>query len=181
MFMLDKPQLPRATTVFAEKIQNITTERLRKFYEDELAWAERIRHEAVPLAAENKIRNEDSKMEFAKIAANGQNYVTVISGQITAEEDGLAIISACAEHSTNLVLLPTACLSEDFLRLSTRLLGLVLQKLGNYRIKASAVLDVNEQSLRMKEFLYETNQGSAFRAFDNFRDAENWLTGGNVQ
>jgi hypothetical protein len=76
-------------------------------------------------------------------------------------------------------MLPSACLSEDFLRLSTRVAGLVLQKLGNYNIKAVAIYNVNNTSGRFKEFLSEANQGQTFRVYENFEDAESWLLGGN--
>jgi DNA-binding PadR family transcriptional regulator len=169
-----------AMTDFARKMQKITSDRLCSFYEGELAWVSQIRSEALPLVAGTNIKNEVNEMKFTKMTANSQTYVMVTAGQITCEEDAIAILSACAEHDTNSVLLPSACLSEDFLRLSSRLLGLVLGKLGNYRVKTAAVLDMNEQSQRMKEFLYETNHGNLFRTFKSQTDAENWLTGGKT-
>lgn len=119
-------------------------------------------------------------MEFTAVTKAGQVYVAVTGGQITTERDGLDLISACMEHNTNLLLLPAACLSEDFLRLSTRVAGLVLQKLGNYSIKTVAVLDAAGTSGHLREFLYETNQGRSFRAYANLADAEAWLLGGNA-
>jgi DNA-binding PadR family transcriptional regulator len=170
-----------AMTGFARKMQNITSERLCSFYEGELAWASQIRSEALPLVVGANINNEVNEMKFTKMTANSQTYVMITAGQITREEDAVVILSACAEHDTNSVLLPSACLSEDFLRLSSRLLGLVLGKLSNYRVKTAAVLDMKEQSQRMKEFLYETNHGNEFRTFESQTDAENWLTGGKTQ
>ncbi len=116
-------------------------------------------------------------MEYTPINKNGQIYIIVTGGQIKTEEDGLALISACVEHGTNLLMLPAACLSEDFLRLSTRVAGLVLQKLRNYNIKAVAILDAKITSQRFKEFLSESNKGQEFRIYNNFEDAEAWLLG----
>lgn len=116
-------------------------------------------------------------MKYTPINKNGQIYIIVTGGQIKTEEDGLALISACVEHGTNLLMLPAACLSEDFLRLSTRAAGLVLQKLRNYNIKAVAILDAKITSQRFKEFLSESNKGQEFRIYNNFEDAEAWLLG----
>lgn len=118
-------------------------------------------------------------MEFTAIIKNGQVYVSVTGGQITTERDALDLISACMEHNTTLLLLPAACLPEEFLRLSTRVAGLVLQKLGNYNIKTVAVLDAANTSGHLREFLSETNQGRSFRAYASLADAEAWLLGEN--
>jgi hypothetical protein len=75
-------------------------------------------------------------------------------------------------------MLPAECLSEDFLRLSTRVAGLVLQKLGNYNIKTVAILNAERAPKRFREFLSEANQGRTFRIYSNFKDAEAWLVGG---
>lgn len=116
-------------------------------------------------------------MEYASINKNGQVYIIVTGGQIKTEEDGLDLVSACVEQRTNLLILPAACLSEDFLYFSTRVAGLVLQKLRNYNIKAVAILDARNTSQRFKEFLSESNKGQEFRIYDNFEGAEAWLLG----
>jgi len=116
-------------------------------------------------------------MEYTSINKNGQVYIIVTGGQIKTEEDGLDLVSACVEQGTNLLMLPADCLSEDFLHLSTRVAGLVLQKLRNYNIKAVAILDAKTTSQRFKEFLSESNKGQEFRIYDNFEDAEAWLLG----
>lgn len=111
-------------------------------------------------------------MGFTAIFKGGHVYVTVTSGKITAEQDALDLIAACMEHNTNLLLLPAACLSEEFLRLSTRVAGLVLQKLGNYHIKTVAVLDAAAASGHLREFLSETNRGRSFRAYATLAESE---------
>ena len=114
-------------------------------------------------------------MKYTAINKNGLVYLAVTGGQIKAEQDGLELVSACAERGTNLLLLPAVCLSDDFLRLSTCVAGLVLQKLGNYNIKTVAVLDTRKTSERFREFLFESNQGQLFRVYANTNEAEAWL------
>ncbi|MFZ5965724.1 MAG: DUF4180 domain-containing protein [Bacillota bacterium] len=182
LLMVDDRAFPRSEAKLETVIRNLTLDNIRQFYEAELSWVERVRREALPLAEseENPTKHEVNTMEYTTTNKNGQIYVTVTNGQIQTEHDGLALVSACAEHGTNLLMLPSACLSEDFLRLSTRVAGLVLQKLGNYNIKAVAVYDVNNTSERFKEFLSEANQGQTFRVYDNFEDAESWLLEGKM-
>ncbi|MFZ7104099.1 MAG: DUF4180 domain-containing protein [Peptococcaceae bacterium] len=182
LLMIDDRAFPKSETKVQTAIRNLTLDNIRQFYEAELSWVERVRREVLPLAEskENPTKHEVNTMEYTSTNKNGQIYVTVTDGQIQTEQDGLALVSACAEHGTNLLMLPSACLSEDFLRLSTRVAGLVLQKLGNYNIKAVAIYDVNNTSKRFKEFLSEANQGQAFHVCDNFKDAERWLLDGKL-
>lgn len=117
-----------------------------------------------------------AQLQFTAREANGQRYIAVSTGQIQAEDDALELVSACAEHDTNLVLLPQASLSADFLRLSTRVAGLVLGKLMNYGIKAAAVYDATQASGALADFLLETNQGRDFRVYPDESAAVAWLT-----
>ena len=174
-----EPVLPGESTPFFDRMQSLTEARLRQFYEAELAWVDRVRREVLPLVPdreEQKAEGEENTMEFKRIVKNDQGYVRVTAGQITSEQDGICLITACAEHGTNLALLPEDCLSADFLRLSSRLMGLVLQKLATYNIKAAAVLERKGLSPRMQEFLFETNRGQTFRFYETDEEAENWLT-----
>lgn len=182
LMTLDGRALPEATTEFESAIRDLAIQNIREFYQNEIAWVGEVRRKALPLteSREKHKENGESKMEYTSVNQNGQIYVTVTSGQIRAEQDGLDLVSACAEHGTNLLLLPAACLSDDFLRLSTRVAGLVLQKLGNYNIKAAAVFDASNTSERFREFMSESNQGQAFRVYANIKDAQAWLTGGNT-
>lgn len=170
---------PKTNTAFESVVRDLTIENIRQFYENELVWIDKVRHKALSLAEtrEKSIKNEVNKMEYTSVNKNGQVYIIVTGGQIKTEEDGLSLVSACVEHGTNLLMIPAACLSEDFLRLSTRVAGLVLQKLRNYNIKAVAILDAESTSQRFREFLSESNRGQEFRIYDNFEDAETWLLG----
>ncbi len=106
---------------------------------------------------------------------DGQVYVAVTSGQIMAEQDGVDLVGVCFGCGAERLLLPAASLSDEFLRLSTRVCGLVMQKLGNYHIKAAAVLGASAVKGKFADFLIETNRGRMFRSFENEPDALDWL------
>ena len=130
-------------------------------------------------AMENsQMKGRDDVLEVNKVHKNGKDYVKIVSGQIKEEQDGHQLVSACMEHDTYRVMLPADCLSEEFLLLSTRVAGLVLQKLINYNIKAVAVIDSEKMRGKFKEFLVEANRGTMFRAFEDMDRAEDWLLEG---
>lgn len=166
------------STPYESAILELATENIRKSYEYELAWTEKVRSVALPLAADARdIREKgcDRKMKYTKVQKGEKDYIKVVSGQIKEEQDGLALVSACAENGTNRVLLPADCLSEEFLHLSTRVAGLVLQKFANYNIKAVAVMDAGKMRGKFRDFLAEANRGTLFHAFEDLEQAENWL------
>ncbi len=165
-------------TPYESAILELAIENIRDSFEYELKWIEKVRSVALPLAADTQTmrgKGRDLPMEYERVQKNGTDYIKVVSGQIWEETDGLSIVSACAENGTNRVLLPAGCLSEEFLHLSTRVAGLVLQKLANYNVKAVAVMDTENIRGKFKDFLMEANRGNLFHAFDDFYQAENWL------
>lgn len=169
-----------AGTPYESAILELAVENIRKSYEYELAWIEKVRSVALPLAADKYDVGEkgrDLPMEFAKVQKHGDAYVKVVSGQIREEQDGIALVSACAEHDTNKLLLPAACLSDDFLQLSTRVAGHVMQKLANYNIKAAAVMGRQKIRGKFRNFLIEASRGKLFHAFEELEQAEHWLLG----
>ena len=109
------------------------------------------------------------------VSIDGVKYVFVTGGQVSEEQDALEILSACYEHETTLVMLPSECLSEGFLDLSTKIAGLFLQKLTNYGIKTAAVIDTERLSERFRDFSYESAKGKVFRIFNSIAEAEDWL------
>ena len=167
-----------SSTPYESAMLELVTENIRQSYEAELLWIEKVRSVALPLASDARdIRKKggDFYMEYARVEINGKDYVKVISGQIREEQDGLALVSACAQNGTNKILLPADCLSEEFLQLSTRVAGLVLQKFANYNIKAAAVLDAGKARGKFRDFLIEANRGRLFHAFEDLEQAESWL------
>lgn len=166
------------STPYETAILELALENIRQSYESELAWIEKVRSVALPLAADAqdiREKGRDFNMTYTKVHKNGKDYIKIVSGQISEEQDGLHLVSACAENGTNKVMLPAGCLSEDFLHLSTRVAGLVLQKLVTYNIKAVAVMDSEKMRGKFRDFLIEANRGKLFHAFEDLEQAENWL------
>jgi len=61
-----------------------------------------------------------------------------------------------------MAVIPLSRLSPDFLKLSTRLAGEVIQKFVNYRVRLVILGDVSEragQSGALRDFIYESNNG----------------------
>jgi len=163
---------------YESAIQELVMENILQMYESELRWIDKVRSVALPLASDQQETQEKGRhynMQFNKVHKNGQDYIEVVSGEIREEQDGLRLVAACAENGTHKVMLPAACLSESFLQLSTRVAGLVLQKLVNYNIKAVAVLDADQTRGKFKDFLAEANRGKLFHAFEDRGQAESWL------
>lgn len=169
--------LPVPSSDYETAIQELLDKNIRQFYESEIAWVDKVRRKVLPLVEHqaDHDKKENVKMEFATKSKNGQVYVTVKNGQIKSDQDGIELVSACVENGTNLLLLPASCLSDDFLRLSTRIAGVVLQKFANYNIKTAAVLDSQSVPGRFQEFLSESNHGKVFRAYATLYEAETWL------
>ncbi len=166
------------STPYESAIRELVMENIRQMYEFELRWIDKVRSIALPLASykpEVKEKGRHSTMKFNMVHKNGQDYIEVVAGEIKEEQDGLNLVAACAENGTNKVMLPAECLSEQFLQLSTRVAGMVLQKLTNYNIKAVAVLDADKARGKFKDFLVEANRGRLFHAFEDRGQAESWL------
>lgn len=82
--------------------------------------------------------------------------------RLAAESDASDFLSAAWSHETEWVAVPTTRLGPDFLRLSTRLAGLVIQKFVNYRINLAIVGDISAElaaSNALRDFVHESNQG----------------------
>jgi len=163
---------------YESAILDLVMENIRQSYESELTWIEKLRSVVLPLAAEThetREKGRDSIVEYTHIEKNGKHYIKVVSGLIKEEKDGLNLVAACAEHGTNKVMLPADCLSEEFLRLSSRVAGHVMQKLVNYNIKAVAVIDTEKYRGKFSDFIAEANRGKWFHAFEDMDQAESWL------
>ena len=117
-------------------------------------------------------------MHYTVVENNGKKYIEYASKEhlIQNEQDGVDLIAACSEQDTNLILLHSEALSDEFFQLRTGLAGAVLQKLSNYRVKAALVLTDSERVKgKFKDFLAESNRGNSFRVFQEKAEAEDWL------
>lgn len=114
-------------------------------------------------------------MKYKIIEKTNKRYIEV-NQAITCESDILDVIGICISNDIKLLVLRELVFTSEFINLKTGLAGIVLQKLMNYHIKSSAIIECkNDIQGRFKELIYELNKISDFRVFDNYIDAENWL------
>lgn len=117
-------------------------------------------------------------MNYQMLENQGKKYLyfTSSGSLIQREQDAIDIISLCAEHDANAVILDGNILSDDFVKLRTGLAGAVLQKLGNYNIKAAVAIKGGQNfPARFQEMASEHSTGNTFRIFTNLEDAISWL------
>lgn len=150
------------------------SENLLSFYRNEIKWVQGIRKELY----ERKQLEERTTMNY-KIVENGnKKYIEVISAEppLSTEQDAVDIVALCKENDSDLLLLHSQALSEDFFKLRTGVAGQMIQKWINYRVKTAAVIP-KELVLqgKFKEMAFESNKSNHFRVFETRDDAENWL------
>lgn len=106
------------------------------------------------------------------------NYIECLpdSLPISSAQDALDLVAGCGEYRVSRLLIPESCLNEDFFNLKTGLLGEIMLKFSNYRIKAAAVIS-SERVGKKKfyEFTLETNRGRDFRIIPDKEKAVEWL------
>ncbi|MDM5277493.1 DUF4180 domain-containing protein [Paenibacillus taichungensis] len=150
------------------------SENLLSFYQNELKWVQKIRKDL----SERKQIEERTMMNY-KINENGtKKYIEVIFAEspFSTEEDAVDLVALCKENESNLLLLHSQAISEDFFKLRTGVAGQMIQKWINYHIKTAAVIPkemVNQG--RFKEMALESKKSNHFRMFETRDDAENWL------
>lgn len=172
---------PRETVIWELLYDNVLNA-----YKSELEWVNKVRQALEPFDnaddeistdAVAEIEKEMKKMEYQVVEKNNQKYIRLghTGALIQAERDALELLSICAEHGTNLLLIQGERLSDAFLQLRTGVAGAVLQKFVLYNIKAAAVLDENRIKGKFKDFVSESNRGNTFRVYGSFDEAEHWL------
>ena len=150
------------------------SENLLSFYQNELKWVQKIRKDL----SERKQMEERTMMNF-KINENGtKKYIEVMFAEspFSTEEDAVDLVALCKENESNLLLLHSQAISEDFFKLRTGVAGQMIQKWINYHVKTAAVIPkemVNQG--RFKEMALESKKSNHFRIFETRDDAENWL------
>jgi len=177
-------QEPPGGSLFIDLIR----ENVLSFYSSELAWIQKVKEFIVGLPDEKIIRTKaiiqkensevESTMNYKINETQGKKYLyfTSSGSLIQREQDAIDIISLCAEHDTNAVILDGNILSDDFLKLRTGLAGAVLQKLGNYNIKAAVAIKGGQNfPARFQEMVSEHSTGNTFRIFSNLEDAISWI------
>lgn len=90
-------------------------------------------------------------------------FVCAVDGApINAERDALELVALAYPAQAELVVIPKARLGPDFLTLSTRVAGEVLQKLINYRFRVAILGDLTAEiaaSDALRDFVRESNRG----------------------
>ena len=82
--------------------------------------------------------------------------------RITREADALDLIGGLWGLEVDWLVLPTARLGEDFLRLRTGLAGAVIQKFITYQVRLAIVGDISAEvgaSDALRDFVRESNAG----------------------
>lgn len=120
-------------------------------------------------------------MSYKLIEKNNKKYIECVSTEnpFQSLQDFMELIAACMEHETNLILLYSEVLPEEFFRLRTGLAGEVIQKFINYSIKAAIVLSEKQRIQgKFTDLMLEMNRGNSFRLINGLEEAENWLLQG---
>lgn len=169
----------REAAIWALIHENIT-----EAYRQELHWIDKVRQAAAATANTQTSpgqapAEERNIMQYDVMEKYGRQYIQLspAAGQIQTEQDGLDLIALCAQHGTNLLLIPGEAFSEDFYRLRTGIAGAILQKFAQYSIRAAIILDKTQAKGAFKDFLNETNRGTALRTYADEAEAERWLLG----
>lgn len=155
---------------------------------NELEWIREIRKELF----ENEWNEEKKSMNYKLVETENTKYIELVSSEnpIRTGQDALDVIALCGEHDSNLLMLHSQALSDEFFSLKTGVAGEVLQKFVNYSIKAAIVipgLHDNQGSGasssaaekakvgKFRELVLEANRGSQYRVFSEKEEAEKWL------
>lgn len=170
------------------KFLSLIRENILSFYSYELEWIRKVQDyiselpDDESISTESKVLKENkevkSDMNYKVIENQGKKYIHFTSKDplIQSEHDAYNIITLCFENDANAVLLEGNSLSDDFVNLKTGIAGTVLQKLGNYNVKAAVILKDNHNfTPRFKEMALEHSKGNSFRVFTNMNEAVSWL------
>ncbi|MBX3480202.1 MAG: DUF4180 domain-containing protein [Caulobacter sp.] len=81
---------------------------------------------------------------------------------VATEGDATDLIGEALGGRAEMIVMPVARLHPDFLDLSTRMAGLVIQKFTNYRLRAAILGDIGaflDRSEALRAFVVESNRG----------------------
>lgn len=117
-------------------------------------------------------------INYSVIQKNNKKYINLTSAEtpIGTEDRIMDLISLCFENETNLLLLHSSLLSEDFFKLRTGFAGTLMQKLVNYHIRGALLLPENLIVTGIfKDLMVELKESKEFRVFYNITEAQTWL------
>lgn len=149
-------------------------ENILSSYRNELEWIQKVQKQLF----ENELNEERKKMDYRINEAGNLKYIELVScaAPVNTEQDALDLVALCGEHETNLLMLPSQVLSDDFFKLKTGVAGGVLQKFINYYVKVAAIIPKEMVNVgKFKDMASEANRGNQFRIFTEKEAAEKWL------
>ena len=104
------------------------------------------------------------KMPAKAYDLHGHRVLEYAAGdKFHTERDANAVIGDALGEQADTVVVPVACLSDDFFVLRTRLAGEIVQKFTNYGLRLVILGDISkpvESSTALRDFIYESNQRS---------------------
>jgi hypothetical protein len=111
-----------------------------------------------------------------ELIKSGEFVIVEGNSPLSSASQALDLISLCAEHGTDRLLLDTPVLPEAFFELQTRFAGEFMQKLQNYQLRAALVISPDRSySDRFNEWLLEAKRGRTGRLFTSRGAALEWL------
>jgi PadR family transcriptional regulator, regulatory protein AphA len=114
---------------------------------------------------------------FRLIEEQGHKFVEAAGDTVTIEdeEDVVHLIGACNEFDADRLMIHGEMLSICFFDLKSGKMGMLVQKLVNYRIKTAVLISGDQIRGTFGEFVVETNRGNHLRVFIDRQKAESWL------
>jgi len=108
---------------------------------------------------------------------NGIPVIRAVEAPIENASSAVELIASLRyETGCGAVVLYKDCLDESFFRLSSGLAGEVLQKFVNYQMRLAIVGDFSHYTSKpLKDFMYESNQGSQIGFWSSEEEALAWL------
>ena len=82
--------------------------------------------------------------------------------KLRAYSDAVELVGKSFEHRATLIVIPVACLDDDFFRLNTRIAGELIQKFVQYQRRVAIVGDISRylaESSALRAFVAESNRG----------------------
>lgn len=155
---------------------NMIDENILSSYRNELEWVQNLSKHLF----EYELNEEKKRMDYKIVESDDMKYIEILScaTPISTEQHALDLVALCGEHDTNLLVLHSAAISDDFFRLKTGVAGKVLQKFINYYVKAVAIIPNERVSTgKFKDMVIEANRGNQFRVFEEKEKAVKWLLG----
>jgi hypothetical protein len=82
---------------------------------------------------------------------------------LASDRDAVDLVGTAYGHQAEVLVIPTARLTEDFFQLKTRVAGEMLHRLVLYKLRVAILGDVSrytEESISFRDFVVESNRGN---------------------